>query len=341
MGLCEAIHFERRRVFLYKKDNYRRIKREFEQKHFAAEDAAKARQREAEAKIPGLSDLDRALAETGVKIFGAAMQGKVGLEERIAKLRAENAELQSARGDYLEHAGFPRDYLKVRYECPLCSDTGFTNNGETLCRCMKRALILAGYESSGIGGLIRTQSFDSFSLDYYKNPADRETMRRNLEEAKEYVEIFSDTSAHNIMMFGATGLGKTHLSTAIAKAVIDRGYDVVYDTAQNIFSDFENERFNRSYNTGDEEKSTDRYFACDLLIIDDLGAELSNQFTVSCLYNLLNTRLNHGRSVIISTNLTYPEIIKRYTERVSSRLLGEYHQFHFTGSDVRMEKIRN
>ncbi|MCQ2432437.1 MAG: ATP-binding protein [Clostridia bacterium] len=325
---------------MYNKENYRRIKREFQQKHFAAEENMKAHRAEAERMIPELAEIDRALAETGVKIFGAAMQGKEGLEERIAKLRAENEELLAIRGEILASHGYPRDYVNIHYDCPLCKDTGFTEGGKSLCTCMKRALTLAGYESSGIGGLLETQNFASFSLDYYKNPKEHEIMRRNLEEAEQYVKIFSDRCANNILMFGATGLGKTHLSTAIAKAVIDRGYDVVYDTAVNIFSDFEAEHFSRSYQNQDETKPTDRYFDCDLLIIDDLGAELSNQFTVSCLYNLLNTRLNHGKSVIISTNLTYGDITKRYTARVSSRLLGEYHQFHFVGTDVRMEKIR-
>ena len=122
--------------------------------------------------------------------------------------------------------------------------------------------------------------------------------------------------------------------------MIDRGYDVLYETAQNLFGDFEDERFNRSYNTGNDEKKTDRYFACDLLIIDDLGAELSNQFTASCLYNLINTRHNAGKSCIISTNLTSKEMETRYSQRVVSRLLGQYHCLQFTGRDIRMMKLK-
>ncbi len=325
---------------MYNRENYKRIKKDFSRRHFAAQEAADARRAEAEAKIPALAAVNRAIGETGVKIFGASLQGREGLEERIAALRRENEELRAIRGEMLEGAGYPSDYLSVKYECNACDDTGFLNGGERICTCMKRALTLAGYESSGIGGLIHTQSFDTFRLSYYTSRTDRANMERIYEDAKRYAETFTDETAKNIVMFGATGLGKTHLSTAIAKVVIDRGYDVVYETAQNIFGDFEDERFNRSYNAGTEDRATDRYFDCDLLIIDDLGAEMSNQFTVSCLYNLLNTRLNHRRSVILSTNLSYGEIMKRYTERISSRLLGEYHQFHFTGTDIRMEKIR-
>ena len=203
---------------------------------------------------------------------------------------------------------------------------------------MRRALVLAGYESSGIGPLLERQTFDNFSLQYYTDPADQQRMEQVLETARRYVGLFSDEKSQNLLFFGQTGLGKTHLSSAIAKSLIDRGFDVLYETAQNLFGDFEDEKFNRAYNTGVEERKTDRYFSCDLLIIDDLGAELSNQFTASCLYNLINTRFNMGKSCIISTNLTHPEIEKRYSQRVLSRLLGQYQNLQFTGRDIRMMK---
>jgi DNA replication protein DnaC len=164
-------------------------------------------------------------------------------------------------------------------------------------------------------------------------------MEQVLETARRYVGLFSDEKSQNLLFFGQTGLGKTHLSSAIAKSLIDRGFDVLYETAQNLFGDFEDERFNRTYNTGMDEKKTDRYFECDLLIIDDLGAELSNQFTASCLYNLINTRQNAGKSCIINTNLTLNEIEKRYSQRIFSRLCGQYQVLQFTGRDVRMMKL--
>lgn len=325
---------------MFNKENYRRIKREFTQKHLEAGERQQARMREAEASVPELREVNRALSETGLKIFRAALGGREGLDERIAGLQRENEELLAARADILVRAGYPRDYLNLQYECEACRDTGFCEDGTKLCGCMRRALILAGYESSGIGALLGTQTFDNFSLDYYTDPSDRAVMAAHLETAKHYVEKFSDRKAQNLLFFGQTGLGKTHLSTAIAKELIDRGFDVVYETAQNIFSDFEDERFNRAYNTGSTEKKTDRYFSCELLILDDLGAEMANQFTTSCLYNLINTRANANRSCIISTNLTHPEIEKRYTQRVLSRLLGTYQNMKFCGRDIRMMKIR-
>ncbi len=323
---------------MFNRENYKRIKQEFTAKHLAAGETQRVRMREVEAGHPEMAEINAALSQTGLRIFEAAMAGREGLDQRIAKLRDDNRRLLDDRAALLTVYGYPADYLDLKYECSACMDTGFIDNGTRLCTCMRRALVLAGYESSGIGPLLERQTFDNFSLQYYTDPADQQRMEQVLETARRYVGLFSDEKSQNLLFFGQTGLGKTHLSSAIAKSLIDRGFDVLYETAQNLFGDFEDEKFNRAYNTGVEERKTDRYFSCDLLIIDDLGAELSNQFTASCLYNLINTRFNMGKSCIISTNLTHPEIEKRYSQRVLSRLLGQYQNLQFTGRDIRMMK---
>lgn len=323
---------------MFNRENYKRIKQKFTAKHLAAGETQRVRMREVEAGHPEMAEINAALSQTGLRIFEAAMAGREGLEQRIAKLRDDNRRLLDDRAALLTVYGYPADYLDLKYECSACMDTGFIDNGTRLCTCMRRALVLAGYESSGIGPLLERQTFENFSLQYYTDPADRRRMEQVLETARRYVGLFSDEKSQNLLFFGQTGLGKTHLSSAIAKSLIDRGFDVLYETAQNLFGDFEDEKFNRAYNTGVEERKTDRYFSCDLLIIDDLGAELSNQFTASCLYNLINTRYNMGKSCIISTNLTHPEIEKRYSQRVLSRLLGQYQNLQFTGRDIRMMK---
>lgn len=323
---------------MFNRENYKRIKQEFTAKHLAAGETQRARMREVEAKFPEFVQINEALAQTGLRTFQAAMGGKEGLDERMAALRRENEQLLAARADLLRMTGYPENYLDLQYACEACLDTGFVNSGERLCTCMRRALVLAGYETSGIGPLLERQTFENFSLQYYTDPADKKRMEQVLDTVRRYVEVFSDEKSQNLLFFGQTGLGKTHLSSAVAKNLIDRGFDVLYETAQNLFGDFEDEKFNRAYNTGVEERKTDRYFSCDLLIIDDLGAELSNQFTASCLYNLINTRYNMGKSCIISTNLTHPEIEKRYSQRVLSRLLGQYQNLQFTGRDIRMMK---
>ena len=324
----------------YNIDNYKRIKQEFSEKHFRAIELAETREAELHAKFPDLVTIDNALAETGFKIIDAtSIYTGARLSVEIDRLKNENIAIQNDRAEFLKSNGYPADYTSPKYDCHVCQDTGYV--GLKMCQCMKNALIVAGYESSGIGKLIESQSFDSFDPKYQsEDTRAHDTLKSILAICKEYSEQFPEFRYKCLLFIGATGLGKTHLSTAIAKKLIEREKDVVYDTAQNIFSDFEYERFNRSYNTV-EESRTSKYFNCDLLIIDDLGTELTNQFTLSCLYNIINTRINNGKGIIINTNLSKDELRKRYADRITSRLFGEFLPLLFLGRDVREKKLEN
>ena len=154
---------------------------------------------------------------------------------------------------------------------------------------------------------------------------------------RSFAEGFVPGSGKNLLLIGKTGTGKTHLSTAIAKKIIEKGFDVLYDSAQNIFTAFENDRFRSGY--GPYEPEATKFLECDLLILDDLGTEFANQFTVSCLYNLINTRQNKGLSTIISTNLSYDELSGKYEDRIFSRLMGaDSKVLLFAGRDRRVSK---
>ena len=207
---------------------------------------------------------------------------------------------------------------------------------------------MAGYETSGLGNLLREQSFENYSLDYFKNDEKAyRTMSAVVRMLREWAEHFtlgdsSRPSSENLLLVGGTGLGKTHLSTAVAGTVLNAGFDVLYTSAVGLLGDFEMARFGNSGAAGDGSMTVDtaRYFDCDLLIIDDLGTEVSNQFTTSCLYNLINTRLSTRRSTIISTNLMQDELRRRYWDRITSRLFGEYKILLFLGTDVRAQKVK-
>ncbi len=325
----------------YNKSNYRRLKREFTEKALSAERNAEMRRDELHRAIPELGEIDRALSGLGLRMFrlSTELMGDA-LEKAIVKLGQENKQLSADRAALLAANGYAEDYDKIKYDCPNCLDTGFV--GTRLCSCLRKTLILAGYESSGIGALIRTQSFDTFKPErQHRDPKSMETLRHNLEHCRNYADNFNPATSGNLLLMGGTGLGKTHLSTAVAGVVIERGFDVVYDTAQNIFADFEYERFGRPYggDTDGEVQRTLKYFECDLLIIDDLGTELSNQFTISCLYNIVNTRINRGSPIIINTNLGRDELRRRYADRITSRLFGEFTLLLFTGNDVRALKL--
>lgn len=314
----------------FNSQNYYTLREEFLQKHLAAAERAEARKQELAGKIPELADIDGALASTASRILGAAFAGKAGLEERIADIRKETEQLREARAALLKAYGYPADYTDVKYDCPHCKDLGFVDT--KMCDCLRRALIFKGYETSGLGALIGKQTFDNYSLDFFKaDSANYQRMQQNVAMIRSFAENFKP-SCDSLLFMGGTGLGKTHLSSAVAKTVIDRGYDVLYTSAVNMFSEFEKAKFRG------EQDETHRYFTAELLIIDDLGTEMANTFTDSCLYNIIDTRICKGMPTVISTNLGAKELSARYGERIFSRLLGVYKPLLFVGKDVRFER---
>lgn len=317
----------------YSKENLRAVKECLTARRSTAIAEYEKRQTEVFVKLPELIPVERSLSMTGAKIMSSALSHEL-TAETLAEIRSENERLRALKAKILTSKGYPADYLDIKYTCPACSDTGYV--GIDMCACMKRELVKLGLESSGLGRLLDRQSFENFSLDYYAGN-DKLSAENNLRLLRNYAENFSGNGDDSWLLIGGTGLGKTHLSTSVAKTVIERGFKVVYDTVNDIMADFEAQRFR---GTLSEDDIRSRYYDCDLLIIDDLGCEVSNQFTVSCVYNLLNTRINSARSTIINTNLTHNELREKYADRITSRIFGEFRPLLFKGQDIRYQKLK-
>lgn len=318
----------------YNREELGKIRESYNTKHLKAEQDADARRVELWRQIDGLREIDRKLAATGPRLMAVALHQT---DETVEQIRAEVDALNERRAAMLEAYGYPADYSDPHYECNICGDSGYVDG--KMCTCLRRELIMAGYESSGITKLMQTQTFHNFDLDYYRgNERVYMNMKYVYNTMKAYAENFHPSSSPNLALFGGTGLGKTHLSTAVAKVLIEKGWDVIYTGAIGMLSDFELYRFEDS--SGIESGyERERYMNCDLLIIDDLGTEVCNQFTLSCLYNVINTRGISQRPTIISTNLLQKEFMDRYNERITSRVIGEYMPLVFTGNDVRKQKV--
>lgn len=315
----------------YNVKDYIRIRDEFSKKYQVARNLAESRRIEIHARIPEVREIDSTLSRTGLDIMSAIHSGK-DTPSAIKELEARNNELIARRGEVLKAYGYAPDYTDVHYDCELCGDTGFVET--KMCECMKKALVRAGFESSGLGNLIGSQSFDNFELGYY--PAEKvAVVKSSVEELRAFADNFSTTTYKNFIMLGTTGLGKTHLSTAVAERVIERGYSVVYISAVSMIRDFSNSiQWGRDNETPDISK----YYDCDLLIIDDLGTEVTNRLTQSYFYEVINERINGRKCTIINTNLTVAEIRENYSDRVFSRVLGEYVLLPFEGVDIRKQK---
>ena len=312
------------------KDIYARAKAELERRRSSAISLADSRSALLAEESDEIRKIDKELSGTGLMLFKIACDGG-----DIAPLKQRNQELVKLKREIIVSLGYPADYTDVHYTCKECSDSGFVGDGTRMCNCLRELIIKERIAESGIGKLIEKQSFDNFDLSVYAFDESVHTkMRANLAAAKNYVKNF-DKERGNLLLIGKTGTGKTHISTAIARELIHKGYDVIYDSAQNIISDFEADRFRSGY--GSYEPKSDKHLECELLIIDDLGTEFASQFTLSTIYNLLNTRQNKGLSTIISTNLSPDELAKRYEDRVYSRIIGSGCKvLAFVGKDKRV-----
>ncbi len=296
-----------------------------------------ARHLEVTEKIPVISEYETKLSQTGLDVVKAIGMGS-DAKEYIEQLSQLNLLCQQSIKKLLVGNGFPEDYLEIPYTCKKCNDNGFC--GGYVCECRKELLKELAKKELASVSQSENCNFDNFDLSYYPQPVDsqlgvspQKRMSSILEYCRCYAEDF-DYDSESLYMHGATGLGKTHLSLAIANVVAENGYRVIYDTAQNILSSLEREKFSHA-NSGEREKEI---LDCDLLIIDDLGSEFSTQFTTAAIYNIVNTRINRSKPVIISTNLTEKELEDKYTQRVTSRIIGNYVSLLFIGKDIRQIK---
>lgn len=319
---------------------------DFDKKYKSALSGAEKRKDEVHAVIPGIYDLDKKLSETYTDIAKIII-GKTKTESKIKSIKEKNGELQKKRKTMLKNAGYTENYTEPVYECGICEDSGY--NGEAMCICLKKALAAESVLYSGLGRVIKNQTFENFNLNYYdkKNSSDKminespyRHMKSIYEKCKKFTENFGSEntgeSVENFIFIGSPGRGKTHLSSAIGYELIKKGFDVFYDSAQNILYSFEKERFSRSGNFDSD--IIEKYMKCDLLIIDDLGTEYSGNMSVSSLFNLINMRLLDKKNMIISTNLTGSEIKIKYDERIASRIFGEFTPLNFIGDDIRLKK---
>ncbi len=319
---------------------YERAEKELAARRSKAEKERERHHREVVEKFPEIAELERQMAICGLEAAKAIGMNKEKSAEFIETLKNHNLAAQKRRAEILKEAGFPSDYLEVKYSCPVCNDKGYI--GGRMCLCYKNLIRTIAYDKLSRISPLTVSTFEDFKLDYYpqvpleNGVVPRRLMAGNYRYCKNYAENFSLNSP-SLILYGATGLGKTHLSLAIAGEVINKGFGVIYGSAQNLLNRLENEKFGRSGQDGD---TMSLLLECDLLILDDLGAEFSTSFTLSAIYNIINSRMLASLPTIISTNLEPGELDKKYDQRIASRILGSFTPVYFCGRDIRQLKIK-
>ena len=303
--------------------------------------ASENRQHLAQAyeQVPRIREIDMLLRKTMALTARLAFSSGTDAREAMEQVKEQNLALQRER-EYLIRENFDEGFLDESPICDRCGGQGYV--GSSMCECLrelcrqeqkKQITVLTGGK----------ENFQQFKLEYYSDYLDpkygaspRMIMERNFRTCRSYAQNFA-LNCGNLLFIGGTGLGKTFLSACIARAVADKGYSVVYETSSHLFAKLEQARFN-----GNEEnrREAEKFAACDLLIMDDLGTEMPGQFVTAALYSLVNDRLMAGKPMVISTNLNVEELRRRYSPQIASRLEGSFNRLTFVGEDIRVLKNR-
>lgn len=320
---------------------YNFIMREYEERRYAAKWDLDKRTKEVYENVPRIKEIHDEISTIAVenvknRILGGVGNGKNStkeeLHEQIKKLTAEKDRL-------LKENGYSLDYLKEKYVCEDCKDTGYIENEK--CHCLKEKIAEILYSKSNLREILNRENFTKFNFDLYeedfKDTVTNESAKTNIYKAVKVAKDFVDNfgkEAQNLLIYGHTGVGKTFLTNCIAKEIMDKSKSVIYLSSIRLFEMLAEEQFdkkNKESFTGLKD-----ILECDLLIIDDLGTELVNNFTMSAFFNCINERFLKRKSVIISTNLSVGQIKDIYSERIFSRLVSNYTLLKIFGKDLRI-----
>lgn len=326
------------------KNTLRDIMREYEQIRSQTETQRDQRIEDIYRSIPRLAEIDQALKEQGLGLARIALSGDA---DKANESRATSAKLRKERHTLLEKNKISENYFTPDYRCNVCKDTGYTIFAPGIpanpCVCLKQSLIDEYYSLSNMKEILQEENFETFDIRLFSEEtlkseglSPRQNMENNYRHATSFVQKFGK-KFQNLLLYGKSGLGKTFICHCIAKDLLDEGQTVLYLTAPRLCKIIETHRFNRD-SLSEPEEMLDTVDQVDLLILDDMGTEISTIITSAALFDIINQRLLMRKPTVISTNLTPDGLEAQYSERILSRFLGHYHMIKFFGEDIRAKK---
>lgn len=325
------------------RSQYQQIMREYDQLQYESRHQLEQRKKEIAGKIPRIPEISEEITAAGADAAKARLFHRKEEEEALL---GKIGRLADERHRLLTEAGYPADYLTLKHHCCDCQDTGYVGNRP--CHCLTQRTIDILYRQSNLGEILETENFEHFCLSFYsdeegaRDPLTRETPFCAAKKALDYCRKFSRSFAEtgeNLLIYGPAGVGKTFLTHCVAREALEAAKSVLYLSSGQLFDLLSEKSF--SYRKSEEQMAVhESIFQCDLLIIDDLGAEFTNAFTTSALFHCLNERILTHKSTIISTNLSPTELRNVYTERISSRLTSCFTLFKLSGGDIRRQKVQ-
>lgn len=298
--------------------------------------ALKERREEISKKLPAVLEIESEIAKLCINLSISSFKDIENRDDYLKQLREKITNLRIKKSELLVSNGFPIDYTSLNYKCSKCKDTGYIGNKR--CTCYKQKLVKLYYKNSELNTMLKNDNFENFNISYYSSSRtgdEPKSPRKNIEEkiipyVMDYLKNFPSVNT-NLLFYGNSGTGKTFLSHCIAKDLLDKGFLVIYRTADDLIQEIKRIKF--------ENASTleDLLLNCDLLIIDDLGTEQITDFSSTEMFNLLNKKLLLNKKMLVSSNYSLEKLSRTYSERITSRLLGNFTLFKFYGEDIRIK----
>ena len=288
-------------------------------------------------EIPEMMSLDDEIASRSLHAARARIEDPAA---DLSDYSTEMTRIISRKKELLKCHGYSPDYLELQYDCPRCRDTGLVNGKH--CSCFDRTAAELLYGTYSLKGALDKENFSRFSFEWYSDTMVDETTGMSAlglayEAAEAAHAMFRGGRIRgNLYLYGNTGVGKTFLTHCIAKEALDAGLAILCFSAADLFDTLAECTFDRTSSGGNVLKNL--VTSSDLLIIDDLGTELTNAFSASELFRIVNERISLERSTVISTNLALKDLRERYSERVLSRIMSEYTIKKLIGADIRIQK---
>lgn len=317
-----------------------KIMAEYEELRMKASAERRKRIDEVNKKIPRIGEIDREIFNIGLENTNNIFKNPEKKDEYNKSFKEKLKLLTDEKNSLINENGIDVNYDKYIYSCDICSDTGYTPDGKK-CLCFKQRLINEAYSISNMSEIIKKQNFNTFSFDYYSKSSNDgaaspyENMVRIYNSCKRFCENF-ESEIKSLLFYGPTGLGKTFLSSAVAKEIMDSGKTVIYTRATRLFAMNDDYKFGRN----SDKSVIDNIYNADLLIIDDLGTEPYNKNSISFLFDVINERIAENKKMIINTNLQLNELTKLYSTRFTSRLYEYFILYKFYGEDIRIQKLK-
>ena len=325
-----------------KESKIREILISYQKKRDKAESDLELRKNDVYSQIPEFKKLDDEISKVGLQSAKLVLQNPSNKENIILESKKKMDELKSQKKELLTKYKVPNGYLEIQHDCNVCKDKGFLDNGHK-CNCLKQEIINEAYKMSNISRMLEKENFTTLDTSIFSSEKDPESnispqqnMLQIVSICESFILDFDKDNGENLLFYGDTGLGKTFMCNCIAKSLLDKGHLVIYQTAFKMFEIIEDYKF-KNADSHISKENYENLFDCDLLIIDDLGTELTNSFTNSELFNILNTRLLSGKKTIISTNLSPMQLGSNYAQRIFSRIFDRFKMVKFIGKDLRWE----